>query len=73
MSRKEKRIHDSIINPDKTEKLQKDWKGYGRAYTYYGLIVLGNCSGVCCLLYFPEIIFRKIPFDDPLQKRAARF
>ena len=41
MSRKEKRIHDSIINPDKTEKLQKDWKGYGRAYTYYGLRVLG--------------------------------
>ncbi len=41
MSRKEKRIHDSIINPDKTEKLQKDWKGYGRAYTYYGLVVLG--------------------------------
>ena len=41
MSLKEKRINNAVINPDKTEKLQRDWKGYGRAYTYYGLVVLG--------------------------------
>lgn len=41
MNLKEKTINSTIINPDKTEKLQKDWKGYGKAYAYYGLVVLG--------------------------------
>ncbi|HIX66927.1 MAG TPA: hypothetical protein H9735_02225 [Candidatus Anaerostipes excrementavium] len=41
MNRKEKRINREIINPGKTEKLQKDWQGYGKAYAYYGLVVLG--------------------------------
>lgn len=41
MNLKEKTINRTVINPDKTEKLQKDWKGYGKAYAYYGLVVLG--------------------------------
>ena len=40
MNQKEKRINREIINPGKTEKLQKDWRGYGKAYAYYGLVVL---------------------------------
>ncbi|MCI5623525.1 MULTISPECIES: hypothetical protein [Anaerostipes] len=29
-----------IIDPDKTKELQKDWQGYGKSMTYFGLVVL---------------------------------
>lgn len=52
MSLKEKRINNAVINPDKTEKLQRDWEGYGRAYTYYGLIVLGIAAASAVYYFF---------------------
>lgn len=52
MSLKEKRINNAVINPDKTEKLQRDWKGYGRAYTYYGLVVLGIAAASAVYYFF---------------------
>lgn len=31
---------NKIIDPDKTRELQKDWQGYGKSMTYFGLVVL---------------------------------
>jgi hypothetical protein len=40
MNNKKEKNKNKIINPNKTKELQKDWKGYGKATAYYGLVVL---------------------------------